>query len=93
MDFNDGDRQKREITFQQCKKMQIEMIEWRRDFGIVTTILAAILLGAMIVFIIYCCSKRNFFKIVNKSYKEKNTKIPSTKRIYFLRTPPVFYTW
>ena len=50
VNFNDGDRQKREITFQQCKKMQIEMIEWRRDFVIVTTILAAILLGAMRIF-------------------------------------------
>ena len=62
VNFNDGDRQKREITFQQCKKMQIEMIEWRRDFVIVTTILAAILLGAIIVLIIYCCSKREFFQ-------------------------------
>ena len=61
VDSNDGNRQKREITFEQCKKMQIEMIEWRRDFGIVTTIVIVIFLGA-ITLIIYCCSKRQFFQ-------------------------------
>ena len=62
VDSNDGNRQKREITFEQCKKMQIEMIEWRRDFGIVTTIVIAILILPMIILIIYCCSKREFFR-------------------------------
>ena len=65
LDFNGGLDggvcQKREITFQQCKNLQIEMIEYREDFGIVKTILIAIFLLAMMVLIVYCCSKREFF--------------------------------
>ena len=62
MDSNDGNRQKREITFEQCNKMQIEMIEWRRDFAIVTSIIIGILILVMIILILYCCSKREFFR-------------------------------
>ena len=62
VDSNDGNRQKREITFEQCKKMQIEMFEWRRDFAIVTSIIIGILILVMIILILYCCSKREFFR-------------------------------
>ena len=62
VDSNDGNRQKREITFEQCKKMQIEMIEWRRDFAIVTSIIIGILILVMIILILYCCFKREFFR-------------------------------
>ena len=62
LDSNGEVRQKREITFEQCKTLQIEMITWRRDALIVMTMIIAILLFFMIVLIFYCCSKREFFR-------------------------------
>ena len=61
-EFNGEVRQKREITFEQCKTLQIEMITWRRDAIIAMTIIIAILLFFMVVLILYCCSKRDFFQ-------------------------------
>ena len=62
LDSNGEVRQKREITLGQCKTLQIEMITWRRDALIVMTILIAIFLYFMVVLILYCCSKREFFQ-------------------------------
>ena len=42
IEFNGEVHQKREITFEQCKTLQIEMITWRRDALIVMTIIIAI---------------------------------------------------
>ena len=62
LEFNGEVCQKREITLEQCKTLQIEMITWRRDALIVMTIIIAILLFFMVVLILYCCSKREFFQ-------------------------------
>ena len=50
------------ITLEKCKILQIQMITWRRDALIVMTIIIAIFLLFMIVLILYCCSKREFFR-------------------------------